>query len=298
MSAQLTLWAEAPAARDADLLDFPPDAAMRRQLQPAVARQHPGKLHLEFAAWLATRYIRPGTTVLDPMAGSGSALFLTLPPWGCHVVCNELEGPWVAAMAATWQYLGAGWIRPTGTATLCRGDARALRGAFLPPMDALFCSPPYGAALSHQRHGADYHPDRHAGGSATALRRGYDAPMDGSRPDRGQRNAAQIGNLRGARYAAAMGEVYAACVPLVTPGGPIILVIKNPVEHNAEVDLIGQARGQLEALGCTYQRTHWRRVPPAAWHNIRRAAHPDALIVQREAALVFTAPGDPGRGGR
>jgi hypothetical protein len=88
-----------------------------------------------------------------------------------------------------------------------------------------------------------------------------------------------------------MAEVYAACVPLVKPGGLIILVIKNVVENNTEVDLIGQAAGQLAALGCTEVTTHWRAVTPGAFHNIRRRHNPNALLITQEAALVYRTPG-------
>lgn len=372
-----------------ELLRFPSDVELRRQIQPVAARRHPGKLHLHFLAHIANAERLHGLHLLDPMAGPGSLLYLTLAPWDCHILLNELERPWVQAARATWAHLQATRFDVRGTARIRWGDARtlplrlgrrppaidglccsppygralstpsvgpalrraraeqrphsnygllvqpsyeveglitsppyanalswnrhsggsqhreaqygspsgiasrmALRQGYDTPVDGLVTSPPYAMALSHQRHGEDYGENKMAkrGAMTTNLRRGYDAPPDGSAPPKGVRNPAQIGNLRGKRYTGAMAEVYAACVPLVRPGGPIIIVLKNVVEKNQEVDLVGQARQQLEALGCTYIRTHWRYVAPAAFHNVRKKARSGALVITQEAALVLRAP--------
>lgn len=309
---------------------FPPDSGLRRQLQPSAARRHPGKLDLNFLAYLATAESLTEQTLLDPMAGSGSILYLTLAPWGCSVVANELEPAWADLLAATWAHLqGRGFDTPTGAATLLCGDARTLPARL--GVDAILTSPPYQDALSSIRHQSGIErelthgtPGKSAAGRQ-ALRGGYGAiltsppyadalsgtrhkvetyqgPKDGpgSAASRhalrqgyvpAERNPAQIGNLAGARYAAAMAEVYGACVPLLRPGGRCIVVLKNVVRKGREVDLIGQAQGQLEALGLRYVRTHWRAVRLGAFHAIRRKQNPDALIVDREAALVMQKPG-------
>lgn len=326
---------------------------------------------MNFLAHIAIAEGLAGQTLLDPMAGAGSILYLTLSPWGCSVVANELEPAWADAAAATWAHLGQrGFDVPLGTATILCGDARTLparlaagadaivtsppyqdavqarnrvdhpertgranldgmiriQGGYdavltSPPYgdalhkpgsaqlqrgiaenprwgktsmmlnsayDALVTSPPYSDTIAWQRHGAD-------GGLATMAgsdRWGKEsqAVLETIRSGYGARNPAQIGNLAGARYARAMAEVYAACVPLLRPGGRCIVVLKNIVRKGREVDLIGQAQEQLEALGLRYVRTHWRVVRLGAFHAIRRKADPDALIVDREAALVMAKP--------
>jgi DNA modification methylase len=412
-----------------ELLDFGSDTAFRRQLQPAGARRHPGKLHLGFLAWLLDRYTRPGDTLLDPLAGSGSLLMATLPPWRCRVLLNELEIQWVLQICATWQHLCGGLVPPVGTAQVAWGDARTLAARLAaaagvdllftsppyadaltpqprdyhperqgithpattaqvarmaqgydailtsppyadalngpasaglqayyraqrpqgftsllaggsydavltsPPYadaltrqphqqdyskepatahwhstqsaqnlrggyDTILTSPPYADALNHQRHGEDYHPERQSGhprgrnGDAAlqAIRRGYDAPADGQPPASGVRNPAQIGNLGGARYQAAMAEVYAQCAQVVRPGGLIIVILKNIVRDHQVVDLVGLAAGQLSTLGCIPVATHWRKVRLGPFHAIRRKAHPATPIIDREAALVFRRP--------
>lgn len=152
--------------------------------------------------------------------------------------------------------------------------------------DAIICSPPYLDALSHQRHTCDDEREFRGDGQAAAesriaLRHGYGAPTPG------RRDPAQIGNLAGARYWAAMQDVWAACVPLVRPGGVLVVVLKNIVRANQEVDLIGGTRSQLENLGCRYVTTHYRAVAPGPFHRIRQKARPDALVIDREGALVM-----------
>lgn len=312
------------------LLTFPSDVPFRRQLQPPGARRHPGKLHLGFLAYLLTAHAPRGGRLLDPFAGSGGLLLATLPPWGCDVLLNELEPQWVAQCQAAWAYLQASPAAPRGTAQIVQGDARALQvGGYAglitsPPYtdalspnrhaddyhperqaghnrgargddalrtirrgyDAVVTSPPYLNALTGQRHKTETYRFANDGpelsaASRHALRQGY-AP--------GERNPAQIGNLAGARYWAAMAAVWATCIPLVRPGGVLVVVLKNIVRGNAEVDLIGGTRAQLEALGCRYVTTHYRAVAPGPFHRIRAKSRPDALVIDREGALVMEVP--------
>jgi len=280
-------------------LRFTSDAGPRQGLQIAAARQHPGKLHLGFLAYLATQEFAPGWTVLDPMAGAGSLTYLTYDPWRCHVLCNEIEPHWVAAARASWDRLQASLFRPPGTACFLEGDARSLP-ARLPAVriDALLISPPYGDSLGRSRigkglqaHLAAEPPHWQRGNSLLRPEPAYGIAAQGATAPPAPRNPAQIGNLRGRRYTAAMGEVYRTCVPLVRPGGVVIVVLKNSVRRNQEVDLIGQATAQLGALGLSYERTHYRAVTPGAFHNIRRRHNPQALVLDREAALVLRVPG-------
>jgi hypothetical protein len=212
-----------------DVLTFPPDSAWRRQLQPAAARLHPGKMDLYFQDWLLRRYTRPGDQLLDPLGGVGSLLQATLPPYRCHVTLIELEARWADEARSTWARLQRSLVRPSGSAGIYTGDCRLIAptlaggadvlltsppyadafgpgpvGAGLvraaqenagwgrtslmsnPHYDMILTSPPYEQALTHQRHGPDYHPDRLNGysksaASRAAQRQGYDPPAGSAR---------------------------------------------------------------------------------------------------------------------
>lgn len=171
------------------------------------------------------------------------------------------------------------WQRHPAPDADVSAQANATRAGY----DALLTSPPYEDALNPVRHATNgslereqAHDQRGGAESRQALRAGY-----------GERNPAQIGNARGARYWALMAEVWAACVPLVRPGGVLVVVLKNIVRANQEVDLIGGTRAQLEALGCRYVTTHYRAVAPGPFHRIRQKARPDALVIDREGALIM-----------
>lgn len=248
-----------------------------------VAQQRTMWAHLRTASFITqgTASIRWGDARTLParLARHGRYLdgICSSPPYGAALEQNSKIGKGLADYLATNPRAGRSSLMHEG------------HHAYT--VDGVLTSPPYRDALTHQRHQQDYSQEPatahwHSTDTAVNLRKGYDAPADGA-PVPGQRNAAQIGNLRGARYERAMQEVYSACVPLVKPGGLVILVIKNVVENNTEVDLIGQARGQLEALGCEEVITHWRAVVPGAFHNIRRKQNPDALMIKAEAALVY-----------
>lgn len=351
-----------------DLLEFPPDTSWRRKLQPLGARRHPGKLHLGFLAYLLDRYVTPGMIVCDRMAGSGSILAATLPPWQARVIANELEPQWFMQMVETWHWMQAGLLppadhgpahrqralfAPSGSARLLCGDARDLNARlaggtdvelFSPPyadalgpghvgaglqaylaeqrpcrqtglipgtsyanggpntllrdptydglqIDVELLSPPYEDALAWQRHTGDSREreerfSKSGVESRIAMRHGYGTPTPG------RRDPQQIGNLAGRRYQAAMTEVYAASVAALRPGGRQILILKNIVRKGREVDLVAQAIAQCEALGMRLETIHWRRITKTGpFHAIRRKKDPNALVIDREAAIVLRKPG-------
>lgn len=89
--------------------------------------------------WLVERYTRPGETILDPMAGSGTTMLACT--IGRNVILVELEKPFVDMMIQNWERVRSipALFHDMGHCTIVQGDARQLEGI----TDAILTSPPY-----------------------------------------------------------------------------------------------------------------------------------------------------------
>ena len=107
---------------------FKSDAAMRRRYYPDVSFQHPAKLHCGVFLEILHRYnIKPGSVLLDPMAGSGTCLLAA--QYGITVLANELESHFCKPMVEAWQKIqqaGPALGFTLGQVLILRGDARML----------------------------------------------------------------------------------------------------------------------------------------------------------------------------
>lgn len=76
---------------------FQQDTAARKQFFQAASFAHPAKMVLGLQLYLIEHYTKPGDTILDPMAGSGTVL--TACALGRNVICVELEEKFCDMMA-------------------------------------------------------------------------------------------------------------------------------------------------------------------------------------------------------
>jgi len=78
------------------IITFQQDTKERKRFFKAASFAHPAKMHLSLQIYLIEHYTKPGDTILDPMAGSGTILIAcTL---GRNVICVELEEKFVEMM--------------------------------------------------------------------------------------------------------------------------------------------------------------------------------------------------------
>jgi len=121
-------------------IKFRRDTSFRKALFSPDSFAHPAKMDAQLLLWIVERYTKAGETILDPMAGSGTAMI------GCTVGRNivqvELEQKFVDMQKANWDkvrmmpQLG----HEMGECHIIQGDARQL-GDIL--ADAAIFSPPY-----------------------------------------------------------------------------------------------------------------------------------------------------------
>lgn len=145
--------------KDIKEICFAQDTVERKKFFKFISFSHPAKMILGLQIYLIEHYTKPGETILDPMAGSGTILMAcTL---GRNVICVELEQKFVAMQQANWQKIKA--MGPMlgckmGEAVILQGDARNLAGLLA---DKCIFSPPYAEAHDGKNLGVGDtdHPD-------------------------------------------------------------------------------------------------------------------------------------------
>jgi DNA methylase len=84
-----------------------------------------------------------------------------------------------------------------------------------------------------------------------------------------------------------LGGVFRAAVPLVRPGGVVVLVTKDPIREGERYPFALRCILLMQALGCEL-RDWWRRdCVPSHFQHLQRRASPDAPRVNVEDVLVF-----------
>ena len=133
---------------DVKEIQFGQDTAERKKWFRGLSFSHPAKMNLGLQIYLIERYTKPGDTILDPMAGSGTLLVACA--LGRNVILVELESKFCDMARQNWekiQSLGPMLGYSIGTAQIICGDARELPKVLA---DVCIFSPPHGMSLSGQ----------------------------------------------------------------------------------------------------------------------------------------------------
>ena len=178
--------------------------------------RHPAKFPETLARQFIEFFTKPGQVVLDPMAGTGSALIAAL--WtGRHSYGIELN-PVYAEIARQVIATERAALPNPENGTICEiicGDANHVvelaRQYALPPIDYMITSPPYWDML-------------HARGAETQRRRRTSTDLDvvySSHPD-------DIGNIPVYDdFLGRLAGIYEAMQPLFRPGAYLTIIVKN-----------------------------------------------------------------------
>jgi len=97
-----------------------------------------------------------------------------------------------------------------------------------------------------------------------------------------------IGNLKSDNYLQAMLQVYQQCHSVLRDGGLMILVVKNFLREQKEVDLRADTVKLCEQAGFSYVEEHHRILPSQSfWRVIYAQRFPNAPKIDKEYVLVF-----------
>ena len=122
-------------------LKFKADTKQRKEWFTGVSFSHPAKMSLPLQLWIIENYTKPGDTLLDTMAGSGTILVAC--SLGRNVIAVELEAKFIEIMKGNWERIkqrGPQLGYQMGECQIIQGDARNLENILV---DHAIFSPPY-----------------------------------------------------------------------------------------------------------------------------------------------------------
>lgn len=174
--------------------------------------QHPAKFPETLAQEFIEFFTRPGDTVLDPMAGTGSTLVAALRS-GRHSLGIELNPKYaeLARKVLAEEQHSLGVAAAELTAQLTCEDAGQIELASLPIIDYLFTSPPYWDML-------------HAPGGKAQKQRRQAGELDVFYSD----DPSDLGNIHDYEtFLEKLVGIYAHLKPCLRPRAYLTIVVKN-----------------------------------------------------------------------
>jgi len=264
-----------------------PSRELRRGRYTRQSITHPGKMLPTIARYAVSTYTAPGEIVLDPMAGIGTTVVEAM-RLGRRGVGVEYE-PWWAAHAADNIRL-AERDGASGHGVIYTGDSRTLPN-LLPAnlhgrVALIITSPPYGPST----HGHVRTPGPRRG-KVRKIHHKYGG-MD------------NLAYRRHGELADGFTEILAGCLPLLRPGGHVVVTARPYRCHGELIDIPGMVvaagvNAGLElveeciALICGVR--DGVIIPRASFFQQRNVRDAIAVgdpqwLVQHEDVLVFVAP--------
>jgi len=251
------------------ITNFKRDNHFRSQIFHPDSFQHQGKANLNLLLALL-QYLPAGEIVLDPMAGTGSALVYL--DYEYPVICGELEAHWANLCETNRKSITISRLFAASSPALCN----QLDASRLPladgSMSAIVTSPPYWDMLS------DWHINSHNLQSA-----GHDVYgiAYGLHPQ-------NVGNIHiYENYLRAMFTVYGECGRVLRPGGVLALILKDRIHKQQRVPIIQDTITLLRALNMAMVRQIDRNVTPSFHRNVISQKYPTAPQVNTETVLIF-----------
>jgi modification methylase len=276
-------------------------AVQRRGRYVTGSGAHPARMAPDLAAALIRDYTAPGELVFDPLAGVGTTLVEAIHA-GRNGLGMEYEPGWVALAHANIdlarRHGGAGHGR------ILRGDAtrlpRGVPGELRGQISLVLTSPPYGRTM----HGRV----EHRRGPLTRFHNAYSHRTPGAADPQ----AANLAHRGRAALIDGITAVLAGCIPLLKPGGLIVVVARPWRRDHFLVDLPGQTiqaglAAGLHLLACR-RAVHaavrdGRLVPRHTFWQLsvarasRRKGMPVHLIQHDDIAVFAPDPPRPGPDG-
>ncbi|WP_173071380.1 TRM11 family SAM-dependent methyltransferase [Phytohabitans houttuyneae] len=205
---------------------------LRRGRYTPESMQHPGKMLPTIARYAIRTYTAPGELVLDPMAGIGTTIVEAM-RLGRHGIGVEYEPRWANLAADNIRLAQSDGA--TGTGQIYTGDSRTLP-ALLPSnvhgqVALIVTSPPYG-------------PSTHGHVRTPGPRRGKVRKLHHK-----YGRADNLAYRSHAELADGFTEILAGCLPLLRPGGHVVITARPYRRHGELIDIPGMVVAAGVAAG-------------------------------------------------
>jgi len=220
-------------------IEFPPDAALRRQLFPEDAMKHPAKANLFMLQAIIEYLYEPGETILDPMAGTGSLMIAALT--GHRVICIDTSPVYGELLPRSRESILA--IKPDAEIIVLAGDCND----YMPlPVDHICFSPPYSNIMLKKR----------ITEKDDTL---YFIGTDEEYMVKYSEGKGNVGRLPDFFHFQAMEKVFKGCYLSLPTGGTMTLITKDRIVNNRRQR---QTRRYIKAA----ERVGFKLVEAFKWH--------------------------------
>lgn len=253
-------------------LKFKRDNHFRAQLFDQASFKHQGKANLNLLLALL-QHLPAGQIILDPMAGTGSALIYL--DYGYPVICGELEAHWSQLCEINRKSITISRLFAASTPALCNQWDAARLPLQNESVADIVTSPPYWDMLS------DWHIHSH---NLQADGHEIYGICYGLHPG-------NIGNIHIYEdYLRAMFAVYAECYRVLRPGGIMALILKDRIHKQRLIPITADTITLAAALGFRLLDTIERQVTPSFHRNVLQQNFPSGPTVDHESVLIFRKP--------
>ena len=254
---------------DLDLIIFPRDVTWRRTLFPPKVFDHPAKNNMYLTEELVKYVSKPGDSVLDPFAGTGTLMIGAL--LGRNIVLIELEPHYTdlikeAQHRWTTEGIWTGKLKEgdkPGYVILFEGDCRQKLQEMSFLCDSAVFSPPYAGSITRAK------PIP----SIAHQVEGYSA------------SSVNMSNLNPFYFVQAMDKVYERLNARLVPGAMVGIIIKDTMKAGKREFLSEPTIKRMNRQG--FQLIEWHKwKPPGSLQGaVQRSRGADT--VQDEDILIF-----------
>lgn len=265
-----------------DLIKFPGrDTTWRRTLFPEQVFDHPAKANMYLIQELVEYLTKPGDTIIDPFAGTGTMLIGAL--MGRNVVLIEIEPQYLELLRETeamWregvQLTSAGEAKGPGRIFIYEGDCRQKLQDIDFLCDAAIFSPPYANTLSSGGETRTRESDRITPNAIQAY---------GGK----QASSMNLGRLNKFYFQHGMRRVYERLYKRLVVDAPMAIISKDNMQAGVRQFLSDGIIRQAQKCGFKLEEwLKWKQPmssyrAPAAAKGIKTVEDEDILIFRRQA---------------
>ena len=251
---------------------FPKDriGGPRQELFPPEAMEHVAKYNFAMIESIIEYTTKPGDTIMDIMAGTGSIMIGALVDR--NIICIELEKTYYDMLFQAKRI-----IEPAtkNTILILCGDCRD----FLPvPTNHIIFSPPYSQILKSKKPiSEDFKEKWKTMGHSHGHQADYSA------------NPRNVGNLNRFLYNQAMERIYKLCYGSIIPGGTMTVILKDYIEGGKRVYLSDWLIRTCVKIG--FENIDWfkREATGSGYQDLWRSR--GYSVVSDEDIVIFSKKG-------
>ncbi|MEM3111377.1 MAG: DNA methyltransferase [Candidatus Caldarchaeum sp.] len=255
------------------------------------ALEHPAKMNTELLEFLVKRFTKPGDTVLDPMAGSGST-GVVCALHGRNCIQVDVEPRFYTWMEKARENVEKHqMITPKGWIKNVCGDARELNSLLSGKVSHVITSPPYlktaykGAGINKRRP-RDVRIGCYTIGRTVASPNAVD-----NLPRYGDIDRLSFNGEGGPTYLSEMLKIYSECFKALKPGGYMAVVVKPFIKDRRVVDLPHHSYLLLSSCGFKLVKLYRLRLRVESfWRIIYHRKNPEVPAIRHEYVLVVQKP--------